>query len=79
MCFADWAPVARGCLIGGMCVMLFGRLLNLFIIVLPGAIVAIAGAVLRAIYVRCPVCHKTLWPYYLSDYCPHCGEDLTKY
>lgn len=79
MCFADWAPVARGCLIGGMCVMLFGRLLNLFIIVLPGAIVAIAGAVLRAIYVRCPVCHKTLWPYYLSDYCPNCGEDLTKY
>ena len=79
MCFADWAPVARGCLIGGMCVMLFGRLLNLFIIVLPGAIVAIAGAVLRAIFVRCPVRHKTLWPYYLSDYCPNCGEDLTKY
>ena len=79
MCFADWAPGARGCLIGGMCVMLFGRLLNLFIIVLPGAIVAIAGVALWAIFVRCPVCHKTLWPYYLSDYCPHCGEDLTKY
>ena len=62
MCFADWAPVARGCLIGGMCVMLFGRLLNLFIIVLPGAIVAIAGVALWAIFVRCPVCHKTLWP-----------------
>ena len=79
MCFADWAPVARGCLIGGMCVMLFGRLLNLFIIVLPGAIVAIAGVALWAIFVRCPVCHKTLWPYYLSDYRPHGGEDLTKY
>lgn len=79
MCFADWAPVARGCLIGGMCVMLFGRLLNLFIIVLPGAIVAIAGVALWAIFVRCPVCHKTLWPYYLSDHCPNCGEDLTKY
>ena len=62
MCFADWAPVARGCLIGGMCVMLFGRLLNLFIIVLPGAIVAIAGVALWAIYVRCPVRHKALWP-----------------
>ena len=62
MCFADWAPVARGCLIGGMCVMLFGRLLNLFIIVLPGAIVAIAGVALWAIFVRCPVRHKALWP-----------------
>lgn len=62
MCFADWAPVARGCLIGGMCVMLFGRLLNLFIIVFPGAIVAIAGVALWAIYVRCPVRHKALWP-----------------
>ena len=79
MCFADWAPVARGRLVGGMCVMLFGRLLNLFIIVLPGAIVAIAGVALWAIFVRCPACHKILWPSYLSDYCANCGEDLTKY
>ena len=78
MCFADWAPVARGRLIGGMCVMLFGRLLNLFIIVLPGAIVAIAGVALWAIFVRCPKCRNNL-PFYGENYCPHCGEDLTKY
>ena len=40
---------------------------------------AIAGVALWAIFVRCPACHKILWPYYLSDYCPNCGEDLTKY
>lgn len=62
MCFADWAPVARGCLIGGMCVMLFGWIFDLFIIVLPVAIVAIAGVALWAIFVRCPVRHKALWP-----------------
>lgn len=70
MCFADWAPVARGRLIGGMCAMLFGWIFDLFIIMLPVAIVAIAGAVLRAIYVRCPVCHKTLWPLLLVRLLP---------
>ena len=70
--------LARGLICAGLIVLIIGKIASVFWIPLVGAMLFAAGMLLYLIFVRCPKCRNNL-PFYGENYCPHCGEDLTKY